>query len=79
MSEMTAKENEILIKLIINLVETSKDKAEAVEKLKALLDTDKQSLNLKLYAVEPPCRLSVCKLQQKFKKMARGIKNGGKK
>ncbi|WP_255460013.1 hypothetical protein [Leptotrichia sp. oral taxon 223] len=41
MSEMTAKENEILIKLIINLVETSKDKAEAVEKLKALLDTDK--------------------------------------
>lgn len=41
MSEMTAKENEILIKLIINLVETSKDKDEAVEKLKALLDTDK--------------------------------------
>ena len=41
MSEMTAKENEILIKLIINLVEASKDKAEAVEKLKALLDTDK--------------------------------------
>jgi hypothetical protein len=41
MSEMTAKENEILIKLIINLVETSKDKDEAVKKLKALLDTDK--------------------------------------
>lgn len=41
MDGMTKTDKDLFLKLIINLVETSQDKNEAVEKLKALLDENK--------------------------------------